>query len=431
VAHLYSLIFFLVVGASVFVHRPSVASEIVVELLVPPGGIGKPSEWIARLTGNYGNTSCSNSPGAIVCANSWFGSVSYPYFPKYALPSNSTYDGSGGFSCNSDFTESSGSCVPRATPAAACAEVSSWTNKGMQMAAAGKSLTKIVCFKGQTVNARDAILGYLGNNYIFGPYVCPGTPCTEGPGVATAQVVSNPSQVVSSIDCSRAGGQFGKVNGVDVCIPPAPLAGNTPGISDAGVKTSTRPDGSVVSTQASTACDGSNCTTSTATTTTPPGGTATTATQTDVKPQAAFCSENPSLPMCRDSKYAVTACSAPPSCDGDPIQCAIARQSWATACALDSTDTAESTAGRSAAAVTGDQSESLPGNRTISVGSSSFDQTPIFTSTGMSDLSVTVSHSTFSLPLSQVNFVLEMLGNIGVAVSFLASMRITFGGSIA
>jgi len=98
---------------------------------------------------------------------------------------------------------------------------------------------------------------------------------------------------------------------------------------------------------------------------------------------------------------------------------------------LDSTDTAESTAGRSAAAVTGDQSESLPGNRTISVGSSSFDQTPIFTSTGMSDLSVTVSHSTFSLPLSQVNFVLEMLGNIGVAVSFLASMRITFGGSIA
>jgi hypothetical protein len=144
-----------------------------------------------------------------------------------------------------------------------------------------------------------------------------------------------------------------------------------------------------------------------------------------------LCQQSPDLSICKTSAYGSSGCTAPPSCDGDAIQCGIATQSWKTACALD-TSTALSETGvyDAAKAITGDQTTGLAGNVGFTFSGSSFDQTAHFGSAGLSDLSVTVMGHPITLQLSLLNQWLGYLGNLAVAVTLIVAMRISLGGNL-
>ena len=142
--------------------------------------------------------------------------------------------------------------------------------------------------------------------------------------------------------------------------------------------------------------------------------------------------------MCVTSVYSDAACGAsPPTCDGDAIQCGIAKLSWQTACALnppDSPEKAAYTAAATAAAADsapGSALRGLPNKTTLDMTSMGtlIDQTPHFAASGgQQDISLTIAGNPFTFELSRVNTWLDILGNVLVAISMLSALGIVFGG---
>ncbi|WP_233177156.1 hypothetical protein [Ralstonia sp. ASV6] len=161
--------------------------------------------------------------------------------------------------------------------------------------------------------------------------------------------------------CAAQGRFYGQVNGVDVCSPAIPPGGS---VSTNNGSTTTQPGGTGASAPAgtppdtsssNTTCDGQNCTTTTvvvggggrtvncgsvhvsAASIPAASGPATndTCSTTVTVPQQQFCQQNPNAVVCRDDSVSGGAdCSAPPSCSGDAISCAILSQQWSTRCEL-------------------------------------------------------------------------------------------------
>ncbi len=213
------------------------------------------------------------------------------------------------------------------------------------------------------------------------------------------------------------------VNGVSVCG--APTAGSE--TSSTSTSSTTAPDGTKTQIDKTTTCIGSECTTTTRTTTTPPGQPPTDSTQSDTQDKSNLCKDNPGLSICKTSSFA-GACGAPPSCDGDAVMCAVAAATFATNCVLK--DPGALTPLYDAAKdKTGDQTNSLPGNSSVSVGAGSFDQTELMgVAAGMTDRSITVMGATVVLPFSSVNVWLARLGVILQACTFLLCARIVTRG---
>lgn len=46
-----------------------------------------------------------------------------------------------------------------------------------------------------------------------------------------------------------------------------------------------------------------------------------------------FCAKHPDLPLCKKSSYSGSGCDQPPKCEGDAVQCAIAKTVWESRCA--------------------------------------------------------------------------------------------------
>ena len=227
----------------------------------------------------------------------------------------------------------------------------------------------------------------------------------------------------------------GTVNGVSVCVPPS----SSEPVSTTKTTTTTTPAPpgspssapSTASTTANTTCTGSTCTTTTTTTTTSGGDTPTSTSTTTQQPKDDYCTTNPKSTQCIESTYGGGTCfSAPPACSGDAIQCAIALQSWQTACALNPSATAESQAYDAAKTQTGSVTGDLPGSESVAIGSTSFDQTAHFTAVGLADLNLTVVGNDVTIKLSALNTWLELLGNLGVAVTLLVAIRISLGGAV-
>lgn len=121
-------------------------------------------------------------------------------------------------------------------------------------------------------------------------------------------------------------------------------------------------------------------------------------------------------------------CGAAPFCDGDAVMCAVAAATFATNCALKDPGT-PSPLYDSAITKTGDLTANLPGNSTVSVASTSFDQTNFLGGgSGMVDRTITVAGSSISVPFSTVNVWLARLGVILQAVTFLLCARIVARG---
>ncbi|WP_296225710.1 virulence factor TspB C-terminal domain-related protein [Ralstonia sp. UBA689] len=164
----------------------------------------------------------------------------------------------------------------------------------------------------------------------------------------------------------------GTVNGQNVCVPyPTQTTGGTTNSTTTDTPASGVPASNSSSTSTSTTCDGATCTTTTTTTGSGTGGSgsggaasgtaagpcqatqvstggtvnggAGTCTTTTSQPQEDYCKQNPTAAQCKkDSASGGVDCSAPPTCDGDAISCAILAQQWNTRCELqkhdDSTD---------------------------------------------------------------------------------------------
>lgn len=183
----------------------------------------------------------------------------------------------------------------------------------------------------------------------------------SGSGMPTA-VDSQPSSTCPDKTYS------GTVNGQSVCVPypTQTTGGTTNSTTTASSPAASAPAATSSSSSSSTTCDGVTCTTTTtvnvgvsgggagggngasgaaaspcASTSTSTGGSvaggAGTCTTTTSQPQTDYCKQNPDAQQCKqnqDSASGGTDCTAPPSCSGDAISCAILSQQWNTRCDL-------------------------------------------------------------------------------------------------
>lgn len=136
-----------------------------------------------------------------------------------------------------------------------------------------------------------------------------------------------------------------------------------------------------------------------------------------------FCEENPDSPICKEGTFG-GSCAAGFQCDGDAIQCSIAREQHMRNCKLFDDESPESQLYSANKDKTGDQTLNLPGNETVDLGNRIDMSDALGGGSGVSDLMITVGGQSITLPFSQLNSILAALGNVLVAISFLIALRV-------
>lgn len=183
------------------------------------------------------------------------------------------------------------------------------------------------------------------------------------------------------------------------------------------------------STTSKTSCDGSNCTTTTTTTTTNPDGTKTDKSETTSQAQADYCTRNPNATACKRPEGSFGgSCTAGFSCEGDAVQCAIAREAYRRNCELLEKETPESTLGKSIANGE-DRPVGHPGNSPEIVNvSGNINQTNPYGGSCPPDINLNVYGKTVIVPLSNACDIFKWMGYIAVAFTMYAAARITMSG---
>ena len=119
------------------------------------------------------------------------------------------------------------------------------------------------------------------------------------------------------------------------------------------------------------------------------------------------------------------------ACDGDAVQCAIAREIYTRDCALYDTTTTLSTLGNqvsSGADPQASQNPALQANRTTTSLTGSISQDTFLAPGGLADQNIVVSpRLTVKLPWSQLNSYLSIMGGIVVAFALIFAARIVVG----
>jgi hypothetical protein len=142
-----------------------------------------------------------------------------------------------------------------------------------------------------------------------------------------------------------------------------------------------------------------------------------------------FCKENPDSPICKNGTFG-GSCAANFTCDGDAIQCAIAKEQHLRNCRLfdDPSDESRLYDTEKAKDPNRKVTSDLPGNDTVDM-TGRIDMSDALGGGGcISDLSISVLGQSISLPLSVICPYLAMLGNVLVAVSLLLAVRIVGRG---
>lgn len=153
------------------------------------------------------------------------------------------------------------------------------------------------------------------------------------------------------------------------------------------------------------------------------------------KPKAEFCKDNPNDPACAKaggSQYREGSCQVQPVCQGDAIQCAIAKLAWEQKCALIGGDGADELVQAGQAAVDGGL---IPdGHPGAAPNVSQFDlqrllnQSNDIAASCPPDVSFSVAGTSLTVPLSTMCPHIAMLGTIVHAFSLLAAAVIVFRG---
>lgn len=122
------------------------------------------------------------------------------------------------------------------------------------------------------------------------------------------------------------------------------------------------------------------------------------------------------------------SCMAGFVCEGDAIQCAIAREQHHRACKLFEDKSPESDLYDKEKGKEGEQTKDLPGNREESMANRISTADAFGSGQCIQDLSVIVGGRSISLPFSKICPSLAIIGNIMVAVSLLLAIRIVGRG---
>ena len=153
---------------------------------------------------------------------------------------------------------------------------------------------------------------------------------------------------------------------------------------------------------------------------------------TDEKPEQEFCKENPDAPQCKKSNWGGSCGSF--TCDGDAIQCAIAREQHQRNCKLFDEKTSHP-AYQAAVDGTDEQSaDKLKGKaEQISVGTN-FDQAGFGWAKGCPadpEIALGFVQQSFTIPFSRICGPLEALSLAGVGITLLGCMVWVIGGKKA
>lgn len=358
-------------------------------------------------------------------------------------PANSTQSGTSCI-CNTGFNEENGRCVapdPCKDLAAFCA-----SKKGArQNYAVWDNAADTFCYvppddlfwdqpkypgcnqgcMGQTIGMTVGTPNDAGRMLYRGEGSLTGGKCTEGiSGTAEAPGTQGTEKdpAINSEDCA---GFKGTVNGVTACIP----ATSATGVDWTG--TTTNPDGTKTETTTTTTCTNGVCTsTTTKTNKDATGATTGTSSSTDKVSQTAYCTKNPGNAVCAavsgtsmpgaggegaKSKFG-GSCASGFTCEGDGIQCAIAKEQHARNCQIDALKDSDLYKAWEAVKDFGDKNvtKNLPGNKTHDITIASNDE---FIGAGSCPADRVIdmgSLGSFTLPFSELCPWLQIMGYVFV-----------------
>jgi len=115
-------------------------------------------------------------------------------------------------------------------------------------------------------------------------------------------------------------------------------------------------------------------------------------------------------------------CTAPPTCEGDPIACAVLQQTWQNRCVDEIAD------GDLESEFGSDDFESEIADRSDEQDMESLDSTGWISASCMADMTVDVMGTTLTFPLSDLCFFFELLSFFIMAAAAVSSARIISGG---
>lgn len=253
-----------------------------------------------------------------------------------------------------------------------------------------------------------------------------------------------PEPDCSQCKCGESGGSWGQVNGIDTCVPqgssgsapveitpppttttttPAPTSSNP---NPTPTTTTTQPPVIVVTPSPS----GSGEPNVTETSTSPDGSTVS---KTQTKGQ--YCAENPNAQLCNGdgtgSKNSFNGNCKPDGtaevvCDGDAIQCAIAKQSAEINCKFQPDQL--SIDAFNVAKLEGDShSPANVANRTVIDIPTALDDSTPFSATCPEDMFFTLAGHQIRLPISNWCPYLAWVGNVFLALAYLYGARALIG----
>lgn len=298
-------------------------------------------------------------------------------------------------------------------------------------------------------------MGYMAT--VVEAYI--GKPC-QGQGTGMADQTENnppeddrPDDAAKAPTPCKATEYSGTVNGTPVCVPASKTFTNTM------AKVTTNSDGTKTSTQTTASCNASACSLTTKTTTTNAAGQTTGSSETtqyttqkefcaehpgdehcggsgsgsgEGSDFGAWCDENPTASVCKSSSWG-GSCSTTFTCDGDAIQCAIAKEQHIRNCQLLETSDERSDLG--IAAMNGQaQPVGHPASAASSVAltgpGGGFDQTDLI-GPGACPTGPTISVLGQSMTVSfqPVCDAAGWLGNFLVGLTALACLGIVFKGN--
>lgn len=390
--------------------------------------------WVSY---SIGGQLCSlkGSTGAVL------NSVSIVYIGA-SCPSNSLMV-NGTCKCNTGFTDEGSQCTGSDT-AAVCSDAKgayAWVPTGTSVIMPGKT----ICNTPKDGRYCYAIVqgGYCGIKN--GVKTC-ATEIMWGGGGGCTSTPENKEGAEAPVPCK---GSTGTVNGVTVCVPIGSDPGTTVETSKTGSTTtsSTGGDSQTKQTSETTSCAGSKCstTTTTTTTTTPSGGgaaTTNTETKTAAETKDDYCTKNPKALQCKtedESGEFGGSCSGGFTCEGDAIQCAIAKDQLKRNCEAFDKDTDSGSITNKAL----DGSDKLNTEEMKAAAKTGAVQVGSFDTNGRSwsrgcpaDPVIAIpwakgSATQWTIPFSRLCSPLQLLANAAMAITLLGSLAWVVGGSKA
>jgi hypothetical protein len=330
-------------------------------------------------------------------------------------------EASGQCICNTGFKAQGNSCV-----VINCQSVVDGLSASSLVWSGNSSRT---CYQGCNVSC--GVRGYqtaTNTSSCSGQFVSTDSSSCQGASGGANSTGSDNGTGTNSVVCGP-GKCPGTVNGTPVCVActsttqgpstsaSAPSAASSPPLPGA-------PPGAVTSDQQTTVSGGRV----TVTTTYRDAGGNVVGETTEAQEEKSFCAENPNLQICKDS--AISGSCDAVQCNGDAVQCAIAREQSRRNCEFFSPTGAAVDAGNDAVQG-GTRPPGHPGATASQVSmtlASQLDQTDRLGGSCPGDVALPFFGASVALPLSTICPALQMAGQAIVAFCLLAAAFIVFRG---